>query len=741
MSHGRLCLIVVALLAAPLQGSPSPPSPRPALPNTGESQRIKVRPRLRFERASPESTLWKPNDSLADLMVRVTGAGGAPLMTGSASPVLLPVTFAIKSAPEGSTGHFLSAGATTDTASVEALTNASGYASATLHRGSGAGSYRVTATLPAEFVSSKSGVHPMLEFRVLTAGVPVELVGLSIEANHVADSKDSALVAVTALDVFGAPLDGAPLAAMLRLVDDPLAVPMVSLGGGAYSGRVASHHPGLRAVEVWDPRTDVGVADTVSFDELPGASTELGAEGEMKPAGSSRSLDLIAAVTDTIGSLLSAVGHPVLFFTDFGTLTPLAPDPERPWAHLAKLESDQLGLATVIALDITSGVSDTLQALFPAISLGREHHAVLTQLGSDPPSRFELPLKVFVPPPFTLGSGQLQILFPPVLASFAGFQDADLSDAYSPQAFPGPPGTVQVFIPPPHGPPSGGLIDLGLCTFDCEDPGVTYFQISNASLTSGPPQNIALPVAPAENANLLQKDYTCRICFNFIYSDGCGEDFEKKMEKALEELQKKLNEACCTIKIDKPTFCKVKDLGNASESSYFPDAKGGRQSRLSKANQDMMEKTKDCRKKECINVYVPIGINSRGQGGGMNAPHEEGEANVPNNFDGAGNTQSGSITDSNGKPISGKTDKDLSSMFFQCKPNGGANPFGQGKLNHLVAHEFGHMMGLGHYKKKDAKDKNAKENAMTDGGSGNEFTPEQCELIMKDINGFCLEVK
>jgi hypothetical protein len=51
------------------------------------------------------------------------------------------------------------------------------------------------------------------------------------------------------------------------------------------------------------------------------------------------------------------------------------------------------------------------------------------------------------------------------------------------------------------------------------------------------------------------------------------------------------------------------------------------------------------------------------------------------------------------------------------------------------------MMGLGHYKKKPGeKDKDAKKNAMAEGGLGTGFTAEQCELMMQDINGFCLEV-
>ncbi len=749
------------LLAGAAHAAPAPKKPGPAatFPHTGSvrlppgaqgaAAGLAFQPGLRFVPASPETAFWLPGDSARVLGVQVTDPKGQPLKGSGGQPLPFPVRFSLDERPAGSTGAYLSDGPITDPSELVVLTSASGAASVTLHRGSGAGLYRVTANLPAEFTAPRRGVARDLAFLTLTSGVPAGLTNLVIGRDHRADGQDSALVEVTALDVQDSPLDDAPLWSILRSENDAVATPMQPLGLGRYRGRVASHHAGLHGVEVFDPRTGFAVLDTTRFGPLGAAAIELVTESDLARDEDARSIVLSATVTDSGGNLLDAAGRVVTFTTDLGVVMPQPDDPAQPWAHLARLTSTDLGTARVVAEDQLSGLKDTLDVLLPAVSLGRGLTPVLTHRGADAPTRFTLPLRVYAQPPLGLLSAQIQVRFPPNLARFVGFEDADRNDPFVSQVSPGAPGELTVVTQTIDRPPMGEA-DLLLCHFECDEPGMTDLTFStvvlNGIFPSGPATagGIQLPTAPREEVSVLQKDYTKRICINIIYSSGCGDDFEKKMEKAVEELQKALNKGCCTIKIDKPTFCKVKNLGDATESWFMPEGGTGpgRETRLSGNSLKMIQSTKDCRKKECVNFYVPLVIHTappppgRGQGPrpipGLGG--ELGEADVPNSFDDNCNKLEGSIKDHDGKAVPGATAKDLSSAFMLCRSSlGGA--LDQETLNHVFVHEFGHMMGLPHYKKKEG----AKENAMGH-GKGTCFDAEQCLCIMKDINGFCLDL-
>ena len=711
-----------------------------------------LRPGLQLVIASPETVYWGPTDFFRQVMVRVLDGHGDPPRDGASQPVSIPILFEITRRPTASTGTMLAGNAQQDTSRLLIPSDAGGMAGVILQRGSGSGVYQVTASLPDEFGPQVLGNGLRLDFVTFTQGTSRSFTNLQVEPGHVANGVDSATVFVRALDFMGVPVPNALLGARLHAAHDDkvFEVPLHPVGSGNYMGRMVASSAGWNAFVVTDLVSGATGGIAAHFLHSPPAAVALTLDGGLETAGVARAQRLQAIVVDADDQPFDFGERTVQFMTSAGVLTLDGPDSAAIAVHGATLTYDSLGTVQVIAQDVASGVADTLDVLFPAVSLVGGPRAVFHLPSPGTTTRFAVPLSVYVPPEFLLDTLRATIQYPADRVRLVSCNDGDPSDPYTAVVTQDTPGSVTVTASAAAGPPGNGRYIVTGCWYDCTAAGPTPFSLGTASMRGTPSGagagarmlengTVALPVEPAEPTDVNQKMATKTLCLNIMVAPRCMAQ-KAWIEEAFEKLKLALAEACCTIELSEEITEVEGANGGVGQSKWTTGDDGAEICGLSRSAGDMIRRTQKNRKPECMNIYVVFGIDGD-VGAGLLGGTEAGQACNPNDLDGDGNVEKGSIVGVDGKPLKGGdgkplSDKQVSSAFVNS--NVGKETF----INTMM-HEFGHMMGLPHSEEtKDKTEDDGANNPMhAKNGKGTSFAPFQCEWIMKDVNGFLQDKK
>lgn len=547
---------------------------------------------------------------------------------------------------------------------------------------------------------------------VPTTCLNIELV--SATSPHVANGADNSFAEIMVMDCEGNPFEGREIITVLYTDIGKNTVFATDVGAGKYESHHNTTLAGSWSLVASDLKTGIiSNSLTVEFFGTGNATKIELLRKDPIVTDTERGYALEAVVTDEFLNLVSPPNANVQFNTTLGILKAYEISPEG--RFLIDLLSDGFGTAVVTATDKVSGLSASIEVLFPAIALPCNATIYLT--GSpDDEREFEVPVLVFVEPGQELVSYTIDLS----LNNLTGFVDVAAGGENW-----APPNVEQLDPDFVHisqtssGSGASGVVQVATLIFECLGEGDSVIDVANAQLVSNEGTNLV--DMPVERAVCPNKDVK-EVSVNIILvkgKNGEGGTSQKAADtkKLIKALQDALDKACCKIRVKSKDVKEIQDDeykdGLKSEFSE-PDGK----IKLTKDEIKLLER-KNVRDDECVNVYLVKSL-----------PESCGESIQDKETDADGNVQDLEVLDSDCKKIE-DTSK-LRGVIVQDSAD---------EANYLntFMHEVGHMLGLEHSGFTTTDKDDGADNVMKS-GTGNEFVKQQCEIICKDAGGFLKEL-
>lgn len=545
-----------------------------------------------------------PGEELEPMEVGVLDNDSNVFVDSLGVPIPIPVTFTITGFPEGATGQSLVEG---DSVAV-VYTDDFGIASATLILGDMEGAYFVSAT--SEFSGDLIG------FRALTPGVAAYI---EVEATSpcTANGIDSSTVTVTVTDFLENPVIGANIVVSkimgMDFVED---FETIDNNDGTYTAFVTSTGADSATIAAIDPVTGIKTNTRVLFEVGPTDHIVFAATNprDCDPMNESA---LFAYAADTFGNIVPHPAAEIVFATELGVVDSVAMDEGD---FTAVVISTDLGVATVTATDLISGISDTLEVIFPAIYFGLPEEP--TFVGSN----YGLPINIFVADTArALGYYDLILSFDSTKMRFDEAIDADTLDEFAaPITEILDAGSVRLLQVNDSSMTSPtGSIDIAKLIFESIDTGMTEISVEFDSLMDT--QGNLLPNTPKDKNKQKQKK-KAQVCLK-VFSEKWKtfvvdkEEVDEDIKDAVKiinrgiEVAKKgkktiKKQACCACKLaeapyyidiiwdKKVTIFTAKDYEKTERNQVDVDDGIDEDWKLFEET-----KKKDERDEKCINLY------------------------------------------------------------------------------------------------------------------------------------------
>jgi hypothetical protein len=694
-----------------------------------------------LEIISGDTLFGYPGDTLEPMVVSVLDDNGNVIVDSAGIPIPIPVTFTITEFPEGATGQSLIPG---DSIAV-VYTDDLGMASVRLVFGDSVGLYEVTATADTQITTDHAA------FVGITAGAPFNVV-VEATSPHVADDLDSTIITVSVYDYLGSPVPDAEILTSLFIGEDESEGKYATnLGKGNYSSSLATREAGTGVIEAFALYTAASAYTSVEF--VPGPTEDISiVVREEFVTDTTTGYLLWAAAEDSFFNNIPYPLSNIEITTTFGEITPTSFDTSAR-VYSATVQSSYLGTGTVVATDLVSGYSDTLEVSFPAISLSSDPRVVSLTGLPDEDRMFRVAVDILVEPGKYLNYYELVMSFDTSMSRFHSAIDGDPGDAFGQPAYYLPnPGTLVISrLATPGEPLPTGHVYPAELIFECLDEGVSKIIIEEATLRGcdtpkgGKLQD--LPSYPRKHGKCPNKSKR-KLCVNPILVKGSTTTKKTIIEK-LRHLQDNLDKACCEIEVrvcgsnlKKATKDDVRELkvhGFTTMSGYSERLRTTSDhwyltlllpddwiSLIESADK------KGLRKKDCINVFI-VG-SMPGKGGSLPPKMLLYDAG----FLAADDHVIAEKIVKKSNPS-----KELQKKKYLCTVMVDDGGFTSGN-GLTIKHEIGHALGLMHpnlYRDK-ATQKATKPSVMeTCDGKGSHFTKKQCEIIEMNLGGYLKDIE
>jgi hypothetical protein len=719
----------------------------PVYAQTEIEEAVDFRMSANLEIFSGDTLFGYPGDTLGPMVVSVLDDNGDVIIDSGGVPIPIPMTFTITEFPEGATGQSLIPG---DSIAV-VYTDSLGRVSVQLVFGDYVGVYLVSATVDTHITTDH------VAFVGITAGMAVNLV-VNATSPHVADDLNSTHITVTAYDFFGTPVTNAIIFTSLSIGEDESGGRYaINLGNGNYSSSLTTRSAGTGVIEAFALYTGASAYTSVEF--VPGPTEDVYIiVGEEFVTDTSTGYLLFAAAEDSFFNNIPYPLSNIEITTTFGEITPTSFD-TLARIYSATVQSSYLGTGTVVATDLASGYSDTLEVSFPAISLSCDPPVVSLTGLPDEDRMFRVLVDILVEPGKYLNYYHLVISFDTSMSRFHNAIDGDPGDAFGQPSYYLPsPGTLVITqLATPGEPLPTGHIYPAELIFECLDEGVSEIIIEDATLVGCvSPEGgklEELPSYPREHGQCTNKSKR-KLCVNPILVKGSTTTKKTIIEK-LRHLQDNLDKACCKIEVrvcgnnlKEVTEDDIKELdikgfdGKLDKAVYErpPKEDPNRPGQYVTNHQipDQWIKLfseadkKKVRKKDCINIFIVHDIKDLyGYMFGRELFYEDKE-------------QDGSVNGNDGHIKQGvvkKTDpkKKLEGEDYLGTGLVQDEGFTQDK-GLTMKHEIGHALGLHHPREyKDKKSRESADDSVMDDGEG--FTEWECKVIELNLGKLLKDIK
>jgi hypothetical protein len=249
--------------------------------------------------------------------------------------------------------------------------------------------------------------------------LPFNALSVYATSPHMADGSDASTVTVTAKDEYGSPVPGANIIVLARTgIDGETILPVEEKGNGTYVTHFVTFASGnytLTAYDCFWNRNNT----IVTFLCKPTTRIRLAAEYDFSQA-EPRAI-IRAYATDAYGNIAEDAN--ITFTTDLGTIVSICEEP--PGLYTATLVPHDWETATITAIDITSGLTNSLQVEFFAGYLDVPKGAPLGV-------NFTVPVYVYAPSKNGyLFTYNMSIFFNSTIVTLLDVKDGNLTDGFA----------------------------------------------------------------------------------------------------------------------------------------------------------------------------------------------------------------------------------------------------------------------------------------------------------------------
>jgi hypothetical protein len=259
------------------------------------------------------------------------------------------------------------------------------------------------------------------------ACIPLEVLSVSATSPHMADSVDYSKVTIEASDSLGNPVDGADIGVSLFIGEDSkLSYETTEKAEGGYTALVPTTLSGWGTIKAMDLESDVSARTEVEFLHGEVANLTIVQYDEPRDHLPRETFRACVVATDPYQNIVPPPFSEIAFATDLGWVDSVVVDEYGD--YYAFITSWELGIANISVMEMHSGLSDTFEMVFPTVDL------LLPPTGSyGPGDTLPVPVNVFLPDPaIDLGYYDFEISYDPGHLRFLGADDWDIEDGFPP---------------------------------------------------------------------------------------------------------------------------------------------------------------------------------------------------------------------------------------------------------------------------------------------------------------------